>query len=373
MLLARSLKCIRIIRKGDSYGPHPEAWNLISLLPERTPYLEEIQIDVSPSTQNMRDILELKHLRRLSFSSFDHATVGLGYFKELERLPNIETLGLGSLPSGRPQAAEEKGPSESLHEFPALENISFTSYNRGAVQILSQLPSNTLKTIVLNHTAGKYDDEEEFDWDSEFSGEVLSFVTDKQFASLTKLQINSWGTLDPIWLNPLLRIHGIETFDLEFARCSYLTDEMVEAMTSAWPRLEVFRLYVEDGLCQPSLRSFRSFAKHCPNLQSLSLDFDTSAVPSYESHQESSTILPLERVSVFSVSSCACVHRKDVRSLTEYLRESLPSLVFAFVENRDNRIMGLCYDSRDWSGVFSGLLELNAEERRSLKNILQSQ
>ncbi|KAJ2925696.1 hypothetical protein H1R20_g11398, partial [Candolleomyces eurysporus] len=318
----------------------------------------------------MQDILELKNLQRLSFSSFDHTTVGLGYFKELESLPNIKTLGLGSLPGGR-SAAEEKGPTESFHNFPALENLSFTSYNRGAVQILSQLQSNTLKTIAFNHTAGKYDDEEEFDWDSEFSGELLSFVTDKQFGSLTKLQINSWGTVDPIWLNPLLQIRGMETFDLEFARCSYLTDEMVEAMTSAWPRLEVFRLYVEDGLCQPSIQSFQSFAKHCPNLQSLSLDFDTSVVPSYESHHESSNILPLENISVFSVSSCACIHRKDVQGLTEYLRARLPSLVFAFVENRDNRIMGLCYDSRDWSGVFSGLMELNAEERRSLKNILQ--
>lgn len=326
----------------------------------------------------MQDILELKCLQKLSFSSFDHATVGLGYFKDLECLPNIKTLDLGSLPSARSPTAESTGhgtSSESFHDLPALENMSFTSYNRGAVRILSQIQTNTLKTIVFNHTAGRYDDEEEFDWDAEFSGEVLSFVTDSQFASLTKLQINSWGKLDPIWLNPLLQIHGLQTFDLEFSRSSYLTDEMVEAMTSAWPRLEVFRLYVEEGLCQPSLKSFQSFARHCPNLQSLSLDFDTTVVPSYdsESGEEPHKLHPLHRVSVFSVSSCACVHRKEVRNLTELLRIHLPAVVFAFVENRDNRIMGLCYDSRDWSGVFSGLLELSAEKRRFMKSILQPQ
>ncbi|KAF7377117.1 hypothetical protein MSAN_00130700 [Mycena sanguinolenta] len=94
----------------------------------------------------------------------------------------------------------------------------------------------------------------------------------------------------------LLRLHvfsNLISLELHADRRIFLTEELIETLTRAWPRLELLRLITEKAPENPidqttplPLRALQQFAKHSRHLRILELMFDSTTPPSLAEYED---------------------------------------------------------------------------------------
>lgn len=374
-------------RSSNSKYPTPAAWNLLDLLHERTPLLEDLEIGpgVLPGGATLESILKLKNLQRLSFSSMDRTKVREDWLEKLQVLPHLRSLNLGLYPQFLHDQFGFYEREQSLLTYPALSELAMTCFEAYAAVTLKRMPKDTIRTFTLHVNdalpidTGEQETSEDYLWDDDDqdSLELIPLLVQTQSLSLTKLQITNWRKIQAEHLKPLLQIGTIKHFDLEYVRCSALTDDLIKQICSSWPRLATFRLYSDTNEpVQLSLSALESFAKHCPDLHQLSIDLDINAV-ALRSANSDRPPFQLKHVTVFSVSNWSKVHGGTTTILAKYLATVFPSLIYAYVKRRSGSFSGRPIDYRhsyneDWESVFSILLEGMDYHRKSrLKAILE--
>ncbi|RXW17349.1 hypothetical protein EST38_g8512, partial [Candolleomyces aberdarensis] len=242
------------------------------------------------------------------------------------------------------------------------------------MKILLRLRGTSLKSIVFWDEDTAWDEGEDGvpvlpeEAEEKFSvGKALSILGEQHFKSLTTLEIAAFsntGTFRALDLEPLLRIAGMQSLDFHCARNTGIDDEFVLKMASSWPQLEMLRLFSDTRFGCPTLASVQAFARHCPNLHRLSLDFD----PKLDDYD---TILPLQHLTLFSVfdDPGLLIRDDEVVAIARFLSGCFPALIFPFVE-RPTAYPPKPWRPGAWTAVFNRLLQdRDAREVKKLTGI----
>ncbi|KAJ7760214.1 hypothetical protein DFH07DRAFT_816633 [Mycena maculata] len=134
----------------------------------------------------------------------------------------------------------------------------------------------------------------------------------------------------------LLRLHvfsNLTSLELHAARRITLTEGLLETLTRAWPRLEIFRLITQNTPDDPEnqtklpLRALQQFAKHCQRLRTLEIMFDaTIPLPPPEDEGVVQTALTELRVSFSPISD------SDTAQVAGYLFHLFPNIATLFYQ-----------------------------------------
>ncbi|RXW22393.1 hypothetical protein EST38_g3458 [Candolleomyces aberdarensis] len=369
LFLTETLKWVKIVDARDPESediPSPSVWNLLRLLPARTPFLEELYVGSPPSSSNLSDILKLKHLKKLTFNIWDSHWLDIGvtarykFFKGLQRLARLGELDVGGLLEDFRSAIDPLlEPKAVCYRFPALETLKLTGFDGHLLKLLTQLPGNSLKELAfrldMNGTWGDLVGAEEEGISKFGMGETFSSLGGQSFLSLTKLAIDcDFPTFKMEHLRPLLQISGMIHFDVH-PSCWDLDDEFILEMASAWPNLECFRLftnYTESPPIQPTLVSLQTFARLCPNLRRISMDVNTDIPPRQPLHH-------LKHLTIFSVGRNVEVAESKVPAVAAFLSATFPALIIAYSEQRGQ---GYHKKEANWDAVFQVLLRDKDED-----------
>jgi hypothetical protein len=198
---------------------------------------------------------------------------------------------------------------------------------------------------------------------------AFSLLATTHFRSLTGLCIFGAAAeelLNCRYFEPLLQISGMERFEFR-NNCCGLTDELVQKMASAWPKLERFCLESLHEVHPPTLAAIQTFARHCPKLRRLSLKLDPK-VPSLED-SDPRTLHRLDQLTTFSFTNNAVIGKANIAAVARHISASFPALLFAFVR------LGGDWDTEsedDWAAVCRALFpNRTPEEVSRLKHIVQ--
>jgi hypothetical protein len=267
--------------------------------------------------------------------------------EHLSTLPKLQALSIGLLHelSGSSMAPKSLHASLSgrIYPFLTLKNLCLHASNPIARAVLPAIRAPGIMNLDLVPSEG--------DWVMPCPGDsdVLSTVARTQYRNLSTLRVQYWTALEAAWLEPLLQIPGLRCMDMDLSKCSSLTDDLIDRMASSWPQLEHFRLYSSRGDVNLPIHGIQAFARHCPNLLSLSLDLKAGDIPS---PMATKGLVPLGKLVIFSVSSWSKIHGdQEVDFIEQHLRVVLPSLQLAYVERRDACDFGI-EQKEDWDFAF---------------------
>ncbi|RXW17357.1 hypothetical protein EST38_g8509 [Candolleomyces aberdarensis] len=382
LLLVNTLKHVDISSARLEDEATPAVQELLSLLPTRAPLLEELYICCALSEGNLRDVLSLEYLQKLTLD-FEESLWPVNhqkrhqFLKDLDaRLPRLRKLDLGTLLEDNDHKISPwLEPGLVNYHFPSLENLAFSGGDDYLAKVLLRLRGVGLKSLVfLNsepHSGVRHlaVDEAEAQEIEKFSAyKAMLILGEQHFRTLTRLEINGLRTenFHPGDLDPLFRISGMKHLDFHYARNVQIDDELISKMASSWPHLETLRLYSDPTSTCPTLASIEMFARHCPNLRRLSLDLDPGVVPL----EDTQTILPLKHLTLFSVLSDARIGDDDrVSAIAKFLSKCFPALMFAFVEPSWDTQQAFG-ELGTWSSVFDRVLQdKDAKITERLRNV----
>jgi hypothetical protein len=180
LLLTETLKCVKIVHVHASDEeaenlPSPSVWNLLRLLPGRTPFLEDLHVGSVPSSSNLSDILRLVHLKKLTFIIWWERhwfTIGVDaryrFLKGLERLPQLRELNVGGLLEDyRSKIDPLMEPRTGYYHFSALETLKMTGYDEHLLKLLTQLPTSHLRELHFESDTDAWGGESLDDYETE--------------------------------------------------------------------------------------------------------------------------------------------------------------------------------------------------------------
>ncbi|KAF7358687.1 hypothetical protein MSAN_01207700 [Mycena sanguinolenta] len=173
----------------------------------------------------------------------------------------------------------------------------------------------------------------------------------------------------------LLRLHvfsNLISLELHADRKIALTEEVLETLTRAWPRLQVLRLITQNEPDTPEnqtklpLKALQHFTKHCQHLRTLELMFDTTNPPSTPEDDAVQTTLTELRVSFSPIMDL------DKASVAGYLFHLFPNIMTMFYklnfvvhiladpnDGQRTRIRRHSPEEAGWNGVAGYLQDLH--------------
>ncbi|RXW14320.1 hypothetical protein EST38_g11535 [Candolleomyces aberdarensis] len=368
LLLVDTLKYVDISSARLEDEATPAVQELLSLLPTRAPLLEELYIWCALSEANLRDVLSLEYLQKLTLD-FEESLWPVNhqkrhqFVKDLDaRLPRLRKLDLGTLLEDNDHKISPwLEPGLVTYHFPSLENLAFSGGDDYLAKVLLRLRGVGLKSLVflnsephsgVRHLAVDEAEDQEIEQFSAYKAMLI--LGEQHFRTLTKLEIKGLRTehLHPGDLDPLLGISGMKHLDFHHTRNVQIDDELISKMASSWPQLETFRLYSDP-------------TSTCPTLASIQI-----VVPL----KDTQTILPLKHLTLFSVLNDPKIGDDDrVSAIANFSSECFPALVFAFVEPSWNPQQRFG-EPGTWSSVFDRVLQdKDAKITERLRSVFQPQ
>ncbi|KAJ6492261.1 hypothetical protein C8R45DRAFT_990784 [Mycena sanguinolenta] len=147
----------------------------------------------------------------------------------------------------------------------------------------------------------------------------------------------------------VLRLHvfsNLTSLELHADRSITLTEEVLETLTRAWPRLQVLRLVTQKASDEPEdqpklpLKALRRFAKRWPHLRTLELVLDTTNCPSALDDDDAvQTRFTELRVSFSPLAD------PDKASVARFLFHLFPNIATMF--HKLNSVIYILPDSKD--------------------------
>ncbi|KAJ7779774.1 hypothetical protein B0H16DRAFT_1830088 [Mycena metata] len=275
LFLGQQLTCLSSSVKSSL--PHS---SLLSVLASKAPCLTDISLHWDPldapalvAVSSL--ILALPRLQSLSIPQLDPPT-----YRYLASLPNLKVLSLEHLMSFDDVAfgsdpfpgltslmisSPTIGPAAmafvgSLSETP-LKYFQCTSEALPSVITIQQLCSGLAAGCSVSHLIEFY----------------MNLGIDEDPVNLTLA-----GIITPDTLTPLLAFPNLRQVTLDSSLDIALDDAFCAALAAAWPRLEILSLSTfRQGHQQPtvSLLALSAFARHCPRLTELTMEFDARELP----------------------------------------------------------------------------------------------
>ncbi|KAJ7877475.1 hypothetical protein B0H13DRAFT_979455 [Mycena leptocephala] len=274
LFLRPTLKKISFFLLSDS------ASSLLPILATRCAKLTNITIlsdnYISRSVSDL--VLGLQKAEEISVYSLDQDVL-----EYLARLPTLKSLVLRTLPTGLKLA-----PVHGTQTFPCLRELRFTSSEiRSTTQFLGLCRAVPLKEFAVSFV--------EFVTAAETHDLLSAISAGLSSASLTWLSVDnecehsvvadpSVYLIPPQSLRLLCRCTNLTVLSITTPLGFDFDDEDVSDLAPAWPEVVSLHLAACHSTYHPrtTLACLRSFAQHCPHLNSLRIPVDATAVPSPE-------------------------------------------------------------------------------------------
>ncbi|KAF7358681.1 hypothetical protein MSAN_01207100 [Mycena sanguinolenta] len=334
----------KLVQIWNSYGKPCDG---VAFIAPVAPTLEYLAINssfhrsVDVDTQAVSGLLlqtnrlRILHTRTLSWDALVH----------LSNMRSLRELNVGDLTFDTQSMVH-------LGAFPCLDNLNFQRAPTSHLFHFLRLLSTPLSSKYFH--IGVQDD---IAAGSVHIHEMLAQHLDHAAICDIKLTIGSWVTAE--------RLHA----DWRIT----LTEEVLETLIQAWPRLQILRLVTQKASDDPEdqpklpLTALRQFARHCLHLHTLELMFDTTNPPSAPEDDDAvQTTLTELRVSFSPIAE------SDKASVARYFFHLFPNMATLFYQmnimvyiladpndRRRRRIGQRSPEEAGWNGVAGHLQHLH--------------
>lgn len=277
LFLAPTLQRVSIDWYGfPESGPPQSLDNFLRVLASNSRFLTHLSVK---SDGEMHPISALATFENLHFMKL--ASPGLvdnDLYQVLSHMPRLFEVHLdlsGSPPLNIPHIAS----------FPTLTNIKIRGHLPQIIDFLRHVSSLSLLDVAIQTS-----DEDAFQDGHWLSSIVLSTLAHKFGTTLQNvlfdsplhggIEIRQVRVMDIV--GPLLQAHSLKRLcvSLSHIRLS-LSDDDIADMASAWPCLQSLILPEIQTGTRPGIQSLESFAKHCPQLENLSISADANLTTSH--------------------------------------------------------------------------------------------
>ncbi|EFI26681.1 hypothetical protein CC1G_15452 [Coprinopsis cinerea okayama7 len=274
----------------------PAAWHFIATIPQRAPFVDDLEILAYAPQSSWERLASLKHLRWLQVVLPRNEGLDIfAVFDQLGRIPTLELFHIVSTGPGvisRPRKPVE--PVGVRWAFPVLQDFSFIGGLREMTELLKRTRSERVLKVAYGYAYRSTDEpndaQEREEWDAVITSLVRQYpttCTDLLFFDETAPDQALSPTIDVRSLRLLEGLSNLTYLSFEGIPCLNITDRDVDSMARAWPRLVTFSLSSING-SEPngdlSLASMHSLARHCPKLKNLSLGVQHATMPRDHQH-----------------------------------------------------------------------------------------
>ncbi|TFK19763.1 hypothetical protein FA15DRAFT_723251 [Coprinopsis marcescibilis] len=358
LFISPTLKSITFDHSPRGIGDYtPAASTFVSVVSQQLPELRELTLNSSVTQAALHSIGHIKGLRRLRIHFPDHLGINMFlFFQHLASLPTLEKVTMSSqtralgqfLPSSKISDPEHEQESQTLlfngtprelerfvviseplllnnvrpilrpltdpsqlglippanpSHFSSLDTFHYSGTVAELAHLLHLLPRDTLSSLELDSAFCSVP-QERVDYPSRWQP-LFNIIRKQSSASLKRICIKSQCCKFPEGsdifvpgigvMGPLLSLTHLVSVDLHRLSFITLTDQDIEDMASSWPRLESFYFYNMEPPAT-TFACFQSFAKHSPNLRSLTIDVDPEGSVPEVNDQFHSNACRLERI-----------------------------------------------------------------------------
>ncbi|KAJ7714606.1 hypothetical protein B0H16DRAFT_1435411 [Mycena metata] len=307
------------------FNSSPAALSLLSILPEKCPNLQDIEMRANLDSAEWDSVAEIQAVSSFlcRLQSAESISVPLANRRALEHLchmPNLKCLGLDTFPSGVTFDSAE-GPT-----FQTLRTLQLHYAALGpATEFLTMFREVSLSSLIACLVPPPTADETQY-----FFNAVIAAIS---HSSLTDITIHSDGdttdlnhyhirnqSLLTLTCFPNLTsivIYAFGGFDLD--------NTVILAMARAWPRLEYLRLARERPSSRPrvTLQCLHSFAQYSPRLGTLAMTFDGTIVPTVD-QPVANPVVQQRALTHLDVRHSAIASTPD--AIAQFLSRRFPSL-----------------------------------------------
>lgn len=315
-LLQPSIKKIELVYPlEDGIGsevPSPQSHVMaLRLLPSHIPNLESLTTTNNSwrlcSETLSESLLHLHHLRELCCDR----DLEVRTLKFLSKLPTLRELRFDAV-------SQNDFPPLSPGGFPALENFHMGDIIPNVMQVIDSISSPYIKKCTVDF----------LDATDDFTP-LITLITSRWSSTLTSFSLASYNAEDPPCVFPMTALEllytcrQLKTFEVQHDLILELNDSDVDAIASAWPKLQILLIYPQ--MPRPpkvTLPALRRLVQKCPQLDWLTIPIDASTTPPLAPSLLSND-QDTNRVSVLRLEKSIC---GDAKCVSQFIRRAFPSL-----------------------------------------------